>query len=302
MKATEENYDLAKWLAGEMTEEELISFQKTPEYATYAKIATYSSQLQTPDFDKDVIYKNIVKRTKPVVKVLPFYYSKWIKIAAVLVLFSSLALLLKTTSTSTEVAENGKKTNFYLPDNSEIVLNSGSEIQYKKWNWDTNRELNLDGEAYFKVAHGKKFKVETKLGTVTVLGTQFNVKSRKDRFEVTCYQGKVSIEHKNQKVIITKGTSVTFENDYFDKHDIKAGKPEWTNNEIAFQKVNLQTVIDELERQYNVEIVLNCKENTQRFSGILPANDRKAALDIIISIFHLKISKLDSDKIILVDF
>ena len=302
MKATEENYELAKWLAGEMTEEELISFQKTPEYATYAKIAAYSSQLQTPDFDADFIYKNIVKSSKPVAKVLPFYYSKWIKVAAVVVLFSSLAFLFNATITSTEVAENGKKTNFYLPDNSQIVLNSGSEIQYKKWNWDTNRELNLDGEAYFRVAHGKKFEVETKLGTVTVLGTQFNVKSRKNRFEVTCYQGKVSIEHKNQKVIITKGMSVTFENDYFDKHDIKVVKPEWTNNEIAFKKVNLQTVIDELERQYNVEIVLNCKENTQRFSGILPANDRKAALDIIISIFHLKISKFDSDKIILVDF
>lgn len=302
MSATEENYELAKWLAGEMTEKELISFQKTPEYATYSKIATYSSQLQTPDFDADVIYRNTIKSNKTKAKVIPFYYSKWIKISAVIVVFSSLAFLYKTTVTSTEVAEKGKKTNFYLPDNSEIVLNSGSEINYKKWKWETNRKLNLDGEAYFKVAHGKKFEVETKLGTVTVLGTQFNVKSRKDRFDVTCYQGKVRIQHKNQEVIITKGMSVTFENEYFVKQNIKVAKPEWTNNEIAFQKVTLQTVIDELERQYDVEIVLNCKENTQRFSGILPANDRKAALDIIISIFHLKISKLDSDKIILVDF
>ncbi|MGV9003648.1 FecR family protein [Flavobacterium sp.] len=302
MSANEENYELAKWLAGEMSEKELISFQKTPEYETYSKIAAYSSQLQTPDFDADAIYRNTIKSSKPQVKVIPFYYSKWIKIAAIIVIFSSLAFLYTTSITSTEVAENGKKTNFSLPDNSQIVLNSGSEISYKKWKWENNRKLNLDGEAYFKVAHGKKFEVETKLGIVTVLGTQFNVKSRKDRFEVTCYQGKVRIQHKNQEVIITRGMSVTFENEYFDKHEIQVAKPEWTNNEIAFRKVNLQTITDELARQYDVEIVLNCKENTQRFSGILPSNNRKVALDIIISIFHLKISKFDSDKIILVDF
>jgi len=302
MSATEENYELAKWLAGEMTEKELISFQKKPEYATYSKIAAYSSQLETADFDADAIYRNTIKSSKSKAKVIPFYYSKWIKIAAVIVIFSSLAFLYKTTVTSTEVAEKGKKTNFSLPDNSQIVLNSGSEINYKKWKWENNRKLNLDGEAYFKVAHGKKFEVETKLGTVTVLGTQFNVKARKDRFEVTCYQGKVSIQHKTQEVIITKGMSVTFENDFFDKQDINVAKPEWTNNEIAFQKVNIHTVVDELERQYDVEIILNGKENTQLFSGILPSNNLKAALDIIISIFHLKISKFDSDKIILVDF
>lgn len=302
MNAMEENYELAKWLAGEMTEKELIAFHNTPEYATYAKIAVYSSQLKAPDFDADLLYQNAIKHKKSTPKVIPIYQSKWMRIAAILVILIGLAFTFKTTVTSKEVAENGQKTTFSLPDNSQIVLNSGSQIQYKKWNWDNNRKLELEGEAYFKVAHGKKFQVNTNIGTVTVLGTQFNVKARKNRFDVTCYEGRVKVDYNDQEVIITKGTSVTFDNEYFDRKNITVQKPEWTANEIVFKKENLQSIVDELQRQYSCEIVLNCRENKQLFTGTLPTNDIKTALDAVCSIFHLKISKFDSKKIILVDF
>ncbi|WP_333600639.1 FecR family protein [Flavobacterium sp.] len=302
MKAMEENYELAKWLAGEMTEAELITFQNTPEYATYAKIAEYSSELKAPDFDHDLLYQNTITRKKPVQKVIPLYQSKWMKIAAVFVLFLALGLYFKTTVTSTEIAENGKKINFSLPDNSQIVLNSGSEIQYKKWNWANNRKLDLNGEAYFRVAHGKKFEVNTKLGTVTVLGTQFNVKARENRFDVTCYEGRVKIVHNNHEVIITKGTSVTFDADSFEKQSIQNDKPEWTVNQIVFKKEKLQHILDEIQRQYDCEIILNSKENLQLFTGTLPSDNIKTALDIVSATYHLKISKFENKKIILEDF
>ncbi len=301
MNAMEEKYELAKWLAGEMSEEELIAFQKTPEYATYAKIATYSSQLEAPDIDAELLYKNTISRKKAP-KVVPLYQSKWMRIASVLAIMFCIAIFFKVTADITHIAEKGKKTSFTLPDNSQIVLNSGSEIHYKKWNWKYNRKLNLDGEAYFKVAKGKKFEVDTRLGTVTVLGTQFNVKARKDRFDVSCYEGRVKVRYKDKEVVLTKGISVSFENDAFETQNIAAPKPEWTTNQIAFHKEKLETIVDELERQYSVDIVLNCRENSQLFSGTLPSNDRKAAIDIITSIFHLKISKFGTDKIILEDF
>jgi ferric-dicitrate binding protein FerR (iron transport regulator) len=284
-----------------MTEKELQAFQNTPEYATYAKIAEYSNQLKAPDFDAGLLFQNTLEHKKSAPKVISIYQSKWLRIAAIFVALLSLSFFFKTTITSTVIAENGKKTIFVLPDNSQIVLNSGSEIQYNKWNWDNNRKLDLEGEAYFKVAHGKKFQVKTNLGTVTVLGTQFNVKARKNRFDVTCYEGRVKVDYNNKQVIITKGTSVTFDNEYFDRKNITVQKPEWTNNQIVFQKEKLQSIIDELQRQYSCEIVLNCRDNTQLFSGTLPTNDIKTALNVICSIFHLKISKFDSNKIILAD-
>ncbi len=109
MKAMEENYELAKWLAGEMSESELIAFQNTPEYATYAKIAEYSSQLKAPDFDADLLYQNTISQKKSALKVVPFYQSKWMKVAAIFVVFLGLTFFFRTTVTSTEIAENGKK-------------------------------------------------------------------------------------------------------------------------------------------------------------------------------------------------
>jgi transmembrane sensor len=302
MNTEEENYDLAKWLAGEMTEAELTAFKQTAEYATYAKIATYSSQLEAPGFDADSLYQKTITRKKPTSKVVPFYQSKWMKIAAVFVVLFCLGIFFKTTVTSTEIAENGKKTSFSLPDNSQIVLNSGSQIKYKKWDWDNNRELNLDGEAYFKVAHGKKFEVNTKLGKVTVLGTQFDVKARNNRFDVTCYEGRVKVQYKDKEVIITKGTLVSFDADYFEKQTINSLTPEWTANQIDFKKEDIKTIIEELERQYNCKIDLNSKKNTQLFTGTLPANNIKTALDIVTSTFHLKISKFENQKYTLEDF
>ena len=159
MTTMEDKYELAKWLAGEMTEQELTSFQNDPDYATYVKIAEYSSQLKAPDFDEELIYQNTINLKKTNPKVISFTKSNWLKIAAIFLVLLGLTFFIRSNATSTQLAENGKKVHFLLPDRSDIVLNSGSEINYKKWNWENNRNLDLKGEAYFKVAHGKKFKV-----------------------------------------------------------------------------------------------------------------------------------------------
>jgi transmembrane sensor len=302
MKKMEDKYDLAKWLAGEMTEEELKTFQQVPEYATYVKIAEYSSQLKAPDFNEDLLYNETIKQQTKNPKVISLYKSYWAKIAAIFIVGLGITFFLRSNATSTEIAENGKKTHFFLPDNSDIVLNSGSEINYKKWNWDNNRNLDLKGEAYFKVAHGKKFKVSTALGTVTVLGTQFNVKARNDRFDVICYQGRVKVVHDHQMIVITKGESVTFNADQIEKGTVKTTKPEWTDYQINFKKEKLQNILDEIQRQFDCKIILNAKENNQLFTGTLPSNDLKSTLEIVSATYHLKISKFDTKKIVLEDF
>ena len=128
------------------------------------------------------------------------------------------------------------------------------------------------------------------------------MKSRENRFDVTCYEGRVKVVHKNQQVIITKGTSVTFDATTFEKTTIKTTKPEWTTNQIIFKKEKLTHILDELQRQYDCEIVLNSKANLQLFSGTMPADDIKTALDIVSSTYHLKISKFEPKKIVLEDF
>ena len=81
----EENYELAKWLAGEMSEAELQAFQKTPAYETYHKIAQYSSQLEAPAFNVDTVFKNVIAQPKKSVKVVALHQTWWFKVAAVFV-------------------------------------------------------------------------------------------------------------------------------------------------------------------------------------------------------------------------
>jgi len=302
MKTMDEKYELAKWLAGEMTEEELKVFQNEPGYTTYVKIKEYSGQLNAPEFDAELLYQKTITQPKKNTKVIPLYQSKWMKVAALFIVFFSITFAIRTHLSSTEIAANGLKTHFSLPDNSQVVLNSGSEINFKKWNWDNNRTLELKGEAYFKVAHGKKFEVNTPLGTVSVLGTQFNVKARNNRFDVTCYKGRVKVVHNHTTVVITKGNTVTFTSNTFERGTVSNLKPEWTANQVNFKKENIHNILDEIQRVYNCKIALNATKNSQLFTGTLPADDLKTALEIVSSTYHLKISKFNSKKIVLEDF
>jgi transmembrane sensor len=296
----EDNYTLAKWLAGELSESELQAFEGSSEFDIYQKIANYSSQLEAPAFDENKLYDKIVSTKKESAKVIAFHQTMWFKIAAIFVLFAGLSVFYKSSVAISEYAENGEQTSFSLPDNSQVVLNAGSEIDYNKWNWDNSRQLKLDGEAYFRVAKGKKFEVQTDLGTVTVLGTQFNVKARGTRFDVTCYEGRVKVNYQQQQVVITKGNRVSFENGILlNIPNTNATKPEWTSGELTFVDANLASILDEMERQYDCTIQDQGIVSPQLFTGTLPADDLEKGLQILSSMYHVKYKRSSNNEITL---
>ena len=296
----EEKYELAKWLAGELSEGELRAFEKTPEFKTYEKIAQYSSQLESPSFDEDSFYHHIISGRKKTARVVALHQTWWFRVAAVFLLFLGFTYFYTTSIAITEVAENAEFSVFNLPDDSKVVLNAGSEIDYIKWNWDNHRQLQLSGEAYFKVAKGKKFEVRTNLGSVTVLGTQFNVKARKNRFDVTCYEGRVKVNYEKQQIFITKGQRVSFKDGKLvDVTNTMVLKPEWTSQELAFRDENLSAILEELERQYNCTFIVAPINNAQLFTGTLPANNINQALQVLAAIYHLKFEKTANNTITL---
>jgi transmembrane sensor len=296
----EENFELAKWLAGEMTADELKAFQQTPEYATYQKIADYSGQLEAPAFDDSKWYNTITSKPKKAKKVVQLHAAWWYKVAAIFVLFLGIALFYKSYLAVTEYTENGQQIAFSLPDDSKVLLNAGSVIDYKKMGWKNHRQLILTGEAYFRVAKGKTFEINTNLGKVTVVGTQFNVKSRGNRFDVTCYEGCVKVNYRNHEVFITHGKRIVFENgNAVVVPKPMTTQPEWTMGELAFANDNLAAIVKELERQYDYSIALQNSTTQQLFTGSLPLHNLDGALQILATTYHLKIKKIASQKIIL---
>ena len=289
---------LARWLNDDLSEKELSEFKANPDFEKYQKIKNYTDHLEVDDLDENDMLSNILQHKKATPKVIPLY-KKWIfRAAAIFVLALGITFVMKNFVPYTETASFGEKTTFSLPDNSEVVLNSGSEINYKKWNWDSNRRLELEGEAYFRVSKGRRFEVQTNLGKVSVLGTQFNVKARKNRFDVMCYEGRVKVNYANTQIILTRGQSVTFKNGKQFSSAVKSSKPEWIDNQICFNKENIKSLLDEVQRQYNITIELNAKDTTSLFTGKLPTKDLDVALQIISTTYHLKAKKVSKNKII----
>lgn len=293
-----EKYNLGKWLNDEMNDENLASFQNEEDYEFYEKVKKYSSQLETTNFDNDSMLKSILSSKKNKNKIFSLSNNSLFKIAASIAILLSVFYFYKQSFDETITLGNGTDTlEVALPDHSKVILNDGSELKFSKWNWNNNRNLKLAGEAYFKVAKGNKFKVNTSLGTVTVVGTEFNVKERNNRFDVTCYDGKVNVVYQNQETTLIKGQTVSFENNSkIIEHPILNDKPDWLDNKMAFEKEKLTNIIDEFQRQFNIQIDLGDATFTQLFTGKIPTDNSKLALQIIASTYNLKSIKISENN------
>lgn len=293
-----ENFTLADWLDDTIADKDLAQLKLEDDFLVLEKIKKYSANLQTQNFSTEDMLEAILKADKPIIPIQqantvrqnPF--SSLLKIAAVLVLGLGIWFTYNKTNSVMYYANNGTRTSFVLPDDSEVTLNAGSQITYKRWNWNSNRNLNLKGEAFFKVAKGEKFTVHTTLGKVSVLGTQFNVKSRDTRLDVSCFEGKVAVSYGNQTEKITKGQSISVEKDQkINLLKINQTQPYWLSNKLYFEKVRLKDLLQDVERQFNVTIKYNQNISDQLFTGELPANNLSLALKMISTTYGIKIDK-----------
>ena len=140
---------------------------------------------------------------------------KWIAAASVAILLST--SLFARFYTRTVAVEPGQFVSHTLPDGSEVHLNAATSISYKPYWWRFSRGVDMQGEAYFVVAKGEKFTVNAVMGSVEVLGTEFNVYARGDDFKVYCEEGRVKVssemlvESSKKSVELTQGQLASIE-------------------------------------------------------------------------------------------
>ncbi len=273
---------LHKYLNNEITEAELNELRTSDVYREYLKIAAHTSKMQAPPFQSEQVWQSLFEKTRKKPKVISLFNLKTVlKYAAVLVLIVTTFLYFNT-SDATIAAGIAEKKSFSLPDNSEVVLNAGSKINYNNKSWNKNRILTLDGEAFFSVAQGEKFEVKTGQGVVSVLGTQFNVQSRESHFHVSCYEGLVKVSFNNQELQLSAGNSVIIENgNIIAQPAIHVSQPGWMVDESNFENSKVALVFDELRRQYNIQLKLENVDQNQRFTGAFTHTNLEAALQTI---------------------
>lgn len=238
--------------------------------------------------DAEANLKAISNKIKPVRKLeKPNVFSIFWKVAAIFALL--LAGYYYTTTLDTSVKTEIAQTNtFSLPDDSQVVLNADSKITYNKKNWDGSRELSLDGEAYFKVTKGNKFSVKTVEGTVSVLGTQFNVFARSGLFTVACYEGLVSVAFNDKEIKVPAGSKIQIENGKLVINQANENtSPVWLSNESNFESAPLSQVLKELERHYPIKVTVGKVVPEHRFSGTFTHTNLELALKAICGPLHL---------------
>jgi len=279
-----DDFFLARWVSGELSEEELKAFKKHPEYQYYAKIMAGADalDLKTYDVEKELIAlkskrKNTASKKKKgtVIKLLPY-----VAVAASIAIIFGIFLFGPKDDFATQY---GETLTIQLPDGSEMILNAKSKASFDKDNWKNTRLVSLEGEAFFKVTKGSKFTVATKNGEVSVLGTQFNVQSHNSLFEVNCYEGKVSVVNKNYTEILTAGKAYRNYGNTPENWTFTGAEPTWLTNTSSFRSIPLKYVFKELEEQYNIQINSSNIDLTTIYTGTFPNNNKEVALRTVFS-------------------
>lgn len=282
-------YLIKKWLDNELSPKELLEFQQLEEYDSYVKMSEKAHLFKAPEFNVSEAYKKIepIVSQKRATKSLIQRLKPVMQIAAVFIVGMILYSIIFSNKTIEIQTMASQKVEVTLPDNSIAQLNSLSEIKYNKGSWNKKREVELNGEAYFKVAKGSQFNVQTSSGIVSVLGTQFNVKNRQDYFEVTCFEGKVRVAYSEDVIILTAGKTVRVMNGKFINDNTTLAHPSWTDNYSTFKSVPFSEVIAEFERQYNVKINID-KDTNVLFTGTFTHTNKEQGLQSITIPLNLK--------------
>lgn len=185
-------------------------------------------------------------------------------------------MAINTLSTS-----SGESYQVKLPDGSLVWLNARSSLQYPtSFSGKTNRKVELMGEAYFEVAKDKKhpFQVISNKQLVTVLGTHFNIKCYPEDklITTTLLEGSVQVNSQKTAKIITPGNQTILSADdqlVVVPADVEAITA-WRNNEFMFQSEDIESVMKNISRWYNVEVVYTGSKPTERYSGGLSRFDQ----------------------------
>lgn len=157
----------------------------------------------------------------------------------------------------------GNRTNIQLPDGTNVWLNANTSLRYPMAFSNTNREIQLDGEAYFEVAKDKKpFIVKTDKYDVEVLGTVFNVEAYKSKpqFRTSLYEGKVKLYNSRQPkaVFLSPGQTAELVGKVLQVAPTKeVNSYRWKDGLIYIEDKSFDAIIALFEKFYDVRIVIN---------------------------------------------
>jgi len=207
------------------------------------------------------------------------------------------------------VVPKGQIKNVLLPDKTLAFLNSDTKLSYDSNFGKKNREVSIEGEVYFKVAHNsnKPFIVHTCEIDIEVLGTDFNVKAYPDGniLQTSLERGKILISDHNKETHILSPNQT-----YLLIRDINSAKvfttesveeySSWTQGKIILRNHRFIDIAKDLERSHEVIFDIRNKQiQNSRFTGEFSRNDDISKILEIISMTSQFDFEITRDTIII---
>jgi len=166
-----------------------------------------------------------------------------------------------------------------LPDGSVMTLGASSSASYNG-DWSKERSLILDGQAFFEVSKGSRFEVVTENGVVEVLGTSFDVIAREEKFRVACYTGKVRVTSGENMIELNPGSAAERNGKALVFGTFNLADANWLTGEFIYIDEPLENVMDEIRRQFDVEISIPVMTG-RLYSGRFNNKDLNRALELV---------------------
>jgi len=184
-----------------------------------------------------------------------------------------------------------------LPDGTKVWLNAATTLKYPYAFAKNERVVELNGEAYFEVAkdHARPFRVKTDAQTVEVLGTHFNINAYHDEAVVktTLLEGAVRVSAASGSVNLHPGEQAQFSMAsarlIVDQQIDIDKEMAWKNNIFSFDNDDLQSIMRQISRWYDVEVVYEGKISTEKYVGEIPRSSNLAEVFKILELNHVHI-------------
>lgn len=207
-----------------------------------------------------------------------------------------------------KATQRGQKATITLTDGTKVYLNVDSKLTFPDRFGPDQREVRLEGEAFFEVARNPKrpFVITSRNLTTTVLGTSFNVKAfAHEPLEVTVATGRVKVNTLDttgttQEVLLQPHQQAYYDGTLHKKEVDLERYIAWRQKIIQFDEIPLSEAVVVLERWFNTSIDIESEQaRSCRISGTYINENLINILNSLEHILNVKYQIKDSRRIVI---
>lgn len=274
-----------------------------------------------PSFDQYELYQDILKKVdeeekKAQQKKFRLSLAKWVSACAILLVALNVGYYFTADMSFTpiyrEVATvKGERMLVLLPDGSRVWLNADSKLTYPEQFAHRQRDVRLEGEAYFEVSKDitAPFHVFADDLEVKVAGTCFNVSaySSSEMIEITLDEGSISVgESKGRQTLqeMTPGQTALYNKENricsIEENKYYKDASSWKTNQLVFRNAKLQEVLNTLSRQFDIEFEIKNTETTAfSYNFVGRGSDLSSVIEVMEAITPIRFKKITIDKYVI---